>query len=84
MIVFETPNGSNPPTRSLTGPKHVKLHKMLEKQSALRIQQSSKKLSKYTKTAKNYQNHTKATKLAKNQAKTKQKRQNRQNITKNN
>ena len=29
-----TPNpsdpGSNPPTRSLTGPKHVKLHKMLE------------------------------------------------------
>ena len=31
MIVFETPNGSNPPTRSLTGPKHVKLHKMLQK-----------------------------------------------------
>ena len=30
MIVFETSNGSNPPTRSLTGPKHVKLHKMLE------------------------------------------------------
>ena len=31
MIVLKTPNGSNPPTRSLTGPKHVKLHKMLQK-----------------------------------------------------
>ena len=30
IVIFETSNGSNPPTRSPTGPKHAKLHKMLK------------------------------------------------------